>query len=113
MHDAVQSPGALISEALIRNGSIQLSNSTPSRDVVDFASPHSTASGASIDTIVDPIKSLVRMRTSGSSIYTPGPIRPLNDPQTASLLQHYINNLACWVRTYSFILAVRANVCTV
>ncbi|CAK7238379.1 hypothetical protein SEUCBS140593_010626 [Sporothrix eucalyptigena] len=74
-------------------------------DAVEFPSPYSTTSGGpysttpsggSPATIVDPIHSLVRMRTSGSILYTPSPAQPLRDPQIAALLQHYTANLACW-----------------
>ncbi|CAK7217548.1 hypothetical protein SCUCBS95973_003192 [Sporothrix curviconia] len=76
-------------------------------DAVEFASPFSTTSGGGpysttpsggspATTIIDPMHSLVRMRLSGSIIYTPGPTQPLHDPQIASLLQHYTANLACW-----------------
>ncbi|ERT02501.1 hypothetical protein HMPREF1624_00800 [Sporothrix schenckii ATCC 58251] len=69
---------------------------TPSHNATDFASPYSTTSGGSPDTIVDPMQSLIRMRASGSVIYTPGPTQPLRDPQIATLLQHYTQHLAGW-----------------
>lgn len=68
----------------------------PSREAANFASPHSFTSGTSMETI-DPMKSLILRRTSGSAIYTQGPAEPLGDPLIARLLHHYINNLACWV----------------
>jgi hypothetical protein len=78
-----------------------------SRDAANFASPHSIASGASMETI-DPVKSLILRRTSGSAIYTQGPAEPLGDPLIARLLHHYINNLACWVCTYTSLLHLRS-----
>ncbi|KAL7942758.1 fungal-specific transcription factor domain-containing protein [Trichoderma barbatum] len=68
----------------------------PSRDAANFASPHSITSGGSMETL-DPVKSLILRRTSGSAIYTQGPAQPLGDPLIARLLYHYINNLACWL----------------
>lgn len=70
----------------------------PSRESANFASPHSITSGTSMET-VDPVKSLILRRNSGSAIYTSGPTKPLGDPLIARLLHHYINNLACWVST--------------
>lgn len=49
---------------------------------------------------IDPVKSLILRRTSGSAIYTQGPAEPLGDPLIARLLHHYINNLACWVHIH-------------
>ncbi|KFY00132.1 hypothetical protein O988_03501 [Pseudogymnoascus sp. VKM F-3808] len=62
---------------------------------IHFASPCYTASNVSVDT-VDAFESLVRRRMSGSAIYMKGPTKPLSDPMTARLLQHYIDNLASW-----------------
>ena len=68
----------------------------PSRDSANVASPNSTVSGISTAT-VDPFKSLALRRMSGSTLYTMGPTKPISDPMTARLLQHYIDNLASWV----------------
>ncbi|PTB66646.1 hypothetical protein BBK36DRAFT_1118263 [Trichoderma citrinoviride] len=70
--------------------------SASSRYAANLASPHSIASGASMETI-DPVRSLIHRRTSGSAIYTQGRTEPLGDPMVARLLYHYINNLACWL----------------
>ncbi|KAL7932839.1 fungal-specific transcription factor domain-containing protein [Trichoderma chlorosporum] len=75
---------------------VPVSTPGPSRDAGNFASPHSIASGASMETI-DPVKSLMLRRASGSAIYIQGPAEPLGDPLRARLLHHYINNLACWL----------------
>lgn len=67
-----------------------------SADPATLASPYSAGSGFSMES-VDPFQSLIRRRTSGSTLYTRGPIQPLRDQLTARLLQHYIDNLASWV----------------
>jgi hypothetical protein len=66
-------------------------------DGVNVASPNSTVSAISTAT-VDPFKSLALRRKSGSTLYTMGPVTPLSNPTTARLLQHYMDNLASWVR---------------
>ncbi|CAM1502646.1 Fc.00g074220.m01.CDS01 [Cosmosporella sp. VM-42] len=90
------SPNVLMTDTPVRDDSMQILTPGPARDAVNFASPHSTTSGVSMETI-DPVKSLINRRISGSTIYTRGPIEPLTDPVTARLLQHYMNHLACWL----------------
>ncbi|UKZ54297.1 hypothetical protein TrVGV298_008105 [Trichoderma virens] len=79
-----------------RDDVVQVLTPGPSRDAANYASPHSFTSGGSMETI-DPVKSLILRRTSGSTIYIQGATVPLGDPLTARLLHHYINNLACWL----------------
>lgn len=47
-------------------------------------------------------ESIVALRTSGLSIYSAGPREPLRDLKAARLLQHFIYNLASWVRSSNF-----------
>lgn len=79
-----------------RDDITQPATPAPLFERVHVSSPYYTASNVSVDT-VDPFESLVRRRMSGSALYTAGPVKPLGDPITARLVQHYIDNLASWV----------------
>ncbi|KAL7807438.1 fungal-specific transcription factor domain-containing protein [Trichoderma gracile] len=79
-----------------RDDAVPISGSELPLDVANLASPHSATSVSSMESI-DPIRSLILRRTSGSAIYTQGPTKPLRDPLIARLLRHYINHLACWL----------------
>lgn len=87
-HNVVKTPA--------RDDIAQSFTPAPSRDSANIASPNSTVSGISTAT-VDPFKSLALRRMSGSTLYTMGPTKPISDPMTARLLQHYIDNLAGWL----------------
>lgn len=83
-------------ETPARDDAIQPFTPALSYEAVNIASPHSSTSILSSGTI-DPFKSLALRRMSGSTLYSIGPMKPLSDPMTARLLQHYIDNLASWV----------------
>ncbi|KAJ2968180.1 hypothetical protein NQ176_g9304 [Zarea fungicola] len=84
----VPTPSVAVSE-VVRDDATDIA--TP--HAVDLTSPNSIISTES----TDPVKSLVRMRMSESTLYTHGPIQPISDPLIARLLRNFINNLACWL----------------